>query len=102
MNATLVKAAIAFLPVSALLAYSIVVFARRQTMLSAVRLLGAECLAVVVVTHVCEALHLFPAMRWGEQDSVGHYLDLSSIWLGVSLLTVTTIVHVVRSRSSRL
>jgi len=25
-----------------------------------------------------EALRLFPAMRWGEPDSVGHYFDLSA------------------------
>jgi hypothetical protein len=42
---------------------------------------------VVVLTHVCEALHLLPWMRWGEPDSAGHYLDLSSAALGLTLLT---------------
>jgi hypothetical protein len=35
-------------------------------------------LLVVVLTHVAEALHLFPAMGWGEPDSAGHYVDLAS------------------------
>jgi len=36
--------------------------------------LVAPCLAVVVLTHVAEALHLFPWMHWGQEHSVGHYL----------------------------
>jgi hypothetical protein len=43
---------------------------------------------LVVLTHVAEALGLFPAMRWGAPDSVGHYLDLASAVLGVTLLPV--------------
>jgi hypothetical protein len=47
----------------------------------------------VVLTHVAEALHLFPAMRWGEPDSIGHYLDLSSAVLGVTLLPTGHMLH---------
>jgi hypothetical protein len=32
---------------------------------------------MVVLTHLCEALHLFPWMHWGLENSVGHYLDPS-------------------------
>jgi hypothetical protein len=64
-----------------------VTFARRKTMFSLLQLVGAGCLVVVVLTHVCEALHLLPWMRWGEPDSAGHYLDLSSAALGLTLLT---------------
>ena len=78
MNATLLKPAIAFVPVFASLAYSAAVFVKRGTAPSALQLFGAVCLLVVVLAHVAEALRLFPAMRWGEPDSVGHYLDLSS------------------------
>lgn len=28
---------------------------------------------MVVVTHICEALHLFPSMHWGLKHSAGHY-----------------------------
>jgi hypothetical protein len=49
-------------------------------------LLGAGCLVIVVLTHVCEALHLFPVMGWGLRKSPGHYLDLSTAILGLTFL----------------
>jgi hypothetical protein len=52
------------------------------------QLLGAGCLVVVVLTHVSEALRLFPSMQWGSPTSVGHYLDLSSAVLGLALVAV--------------
>jgi formate hydrogenlyase subunit 3/multisubunit Na+/H+ antiporter MnhD subunit len=47
---------------------------------------GAACLIIVVLTHVAEALHLFPDMGWGQPNSVGHYLDLVSAILGCTLV----------------
>jgi hypothetical protein len=47
--------------------------------------LAQHSLLIVVLTHVAEGLHLFTFMRWGDPHSVGHYLDLSSAILGVSL-----------------
>ena len=47
-------------------------------------LLGGGCLVIVVLTHVCEAFHLFPAMGWGLKHSPGHYLDLSAAILGLA------------------
>ena len=49
-------------------------------------LLGAGCLIIVVITHVCEAFHLFPLMGWGLKHSPGHYLDLSAAILGLVFL----------------
>jgi hypothetical protein len=43
---------------------------------------------VVALTHVCEALQLFPGMKWGLEHSTGHYLDLSSAVLGVTLFPI--------------
>jgi hypothetical protein len=40
---------------------------------------------VVVVAHMCEALQLHPWMRWGEERSAGHFLDLAGAALGVTL-----------------
>ncbi len=88
MNAALLKAVLALMPVSLLFAGTVIVFARSKTMPAFLQLLGAGCLVVVVLTHVAKALHLFPAMGWGEGHSVGHYVDLSSAVLGVTLLTV--------------
>src|SRR5713226_6613521 len=83
MNATLVKALVGLV----LVAWTGVTFARRKTLFSLLQLVGAGCLVVVVLTHVCEALHLLPWMCWGEPGSAGHYLDLSSAALGLTLLT---------------
>jgi hypothetical protein len=60
-------------------------FSRRKTVWSFLQLIGAGCLLVVGLCHVCEALHLFPSMHWGFQHSVGHYLDLWSAVLGLTL-----------------
>jgi hypothetical protein len=49
-------------------------------------LLGAGCPIVVVLTHVCEAFHLFPVMGWGLKHSPGHYVDLSAAILGLAFL----------------
>ena len=43
---------------------------------------------LVVLTHLCEALHLFPWMRWGSEHSIGHYLDLWSAVLGLTLFPI--------------
>jgi hypothetical protein len=47
-------------------------------------LVGVGCLVIVVLTHVCEKLHLFPVMGWGLRNSPGHYLDLSAAILGLA------------------
>jgi hypothetical protein len=51
-------------------------------------LTGTGLVAVVVLTHVAEALHIFPWMGWGLPNSPGHYLDLVSAIAGPILLTV--------------
>jgi hypothetical protein len=52
------------------------------------QLFGAACLGVVVLTHIAERLELFPSMGWGLPNSAGHYLDLVSAILGLTLLPV--------------
>jgi hypothetical protein len=64
---------------------SVVSFFGGKTIWSFLQLIGAGCLLVVGLCHVCEAVYLFPWMRWGLQDSVGHYLDLYSCVLGLTL-----------------
>jgi uncharacterized membrane protein (UPF0136 family) len=98
----LVRALVAFAPVSLLLAYSMAAFVTRKSVPAFLQLLGAVCLVVVVLAHVAEALHLIQQMGWGEPDSVGHYLDLSSAVLGVTLLVLSIAFRMVRARSSLL
>jgi hypothetical protein len=98
MNPMMMKALVALVPVSLLLVYSVVLLVTRKTVPAVLQLVGATCLVVVVLAHFAEALHVFPAMRWGEPDSVGHYLDLSSAVLGV---TLTPLGYILRRRQLR-
>ena len=85
MNVTLLKALVLLVPTGLLFSYSLVLF-RRKAPWSVLQLVGATFLVIVVLTHVCEALRLFPWMDWGAAHSAGHYLDLSSAVLGLTLL----------------
>jgi hypothetical protein len=93
MNVTLLKGLVALVPACMLLFGSAVLFFRGKTVYSLLQLLGAGCLIVVVLTHLCEALGLFPWMHWGDEHSVGHYLDLGSAVLGLTLFPVGYLLH---------
>src|SRR5215472_16533634 len=88
MNVPFYKALVALLPVSLLLSGSAIMWLRGKTLYQFIQLLGAGCLVLVVLTHVCEALHLLPAMHWGLEHSAGHYLDLAAAVLGFTLFPV--------------
>jgi hypothetical protein len=72
---------------------SVVLFFKGKTLWSLLQLLGAGCLVVVSLTHVSEALRLFPWMHWGLEDSVGHNLDFGSAVLGLTLFPVGYLFH---------
>jgi hypothetical protein len=93
INATLVKALVALVPASMLFSGSAALFLRGKTVPSFLQLLGAGCLVVVILTHVSEALHLFPWMHWGDEHSIGHYLDFSSAVLGLTLFPIGYLLH---------
>jgi len=79
---------------------SVVLFLRVKTVPSFLQLVGAGCLVIVVLTHVFEALHLFSLMHWGEEHSIGHYVDLSSAVLGVTLFPVGYLLHALAKRQA--
>jgi len=87
-------------PVCVLLSGSAVLFFSGKTVWSFLQLLGAACLVVVVLTHICEAIHLFPWMHWGSEDSVGHYLDFGSAVLGLMLFPVAYLFHALTKRDT--
>ena len=70
---------------------------QRHKWMQLLLLAGFGCLIVVGLTHVAEALHILPGMGWGLPDSPGHYLDLVSALLGISLLLAAAIMRLLRS-----
>jgi hypothetical protein len=93
MNVILLKALIAFVPAGMLCAGSFILFSTRKSVWSLLQVVGAMCFMVVILAHICEALHLFPAMQWGMEHSVGHYIDLWSVILGLTLFPVGYLLH---------
>jgi len=86
------------IPTCVLFSGSVVLFFRGKTASSFMQLLGAGCLMLVVLTHIFEAFHLFPWMRWGLAHSVGHYLDFGSAVLGLTLFPVGYLLHALTTK----
>jgi hypothetical protein len=91
-------ALLALAPVCMLFAGSAVLFFSAKTVASFLQLFGAASLVIVVLTHLSEALHLFPSMNWGHPHSVGHYLDFISAVLGLSLFPAGYLLHSLTTR----
>jgi hypothetical protein len=98
MNPMLLKAFLAMVPASVLFVTSGVVLRRETSTASLVQLIGAGCLVIVVLTHVCEAVGLLPWMHWGQQHSFGHYVDFSSTVLGLTLVPAGVFMRQRRKR----
>ena len=81
------------IPVAFLLTGSVILFLKRKTLSSLLQLLGAGFLVIVVLAHLCEALHLLPSMGWGLDRSPGHYLDGGSLVLGLTLFPLGYLLH---------
>jgi len=96
MNPASLKALFALLPACLLLLGSGITFLRGRTLAVGMQLVGASALVLVVLTHVCEALHLFPYMNWGLEHSAGHYLDLASAILGFALFPTGYLLQALR------
>ncbi len=93
MDPKLFRPLLLLLPIGALFVWSLLSFAKTKTGLAFMQLIGAGLLVVVVATHICGALSLFSLMEWGAPHSAGHYLDLGSAILGVSLLSVVALLR---------
>jgi hypothetical protein len=95
MDTALLKTLVALVAVCMLFSGSAVMFFRGKTAPWFLQLFGAGCLLVVVATHIFEARHLLPWMRWGDEHSVGHYLDLGTALLGLTLFPLGYLLHAV-------
>ena len=87
-------------PMFVLFAGAVILVFRRKTVSAFLQLLGSGFLMVVVLAHVAEALHLFPSMQWGLPQSIGHYVDLLSAVLGLTLFPVGYLVHTLTIRNA--
>ena len=85
MNEALARALVALLPAGMLLWGAAALFVRGRSLYSFLQLIGTGFLVVVVLTHIAEALRLLPWMHWGLEHSIGHYVDLWSAVLGLTL-----------------
>ena len=77
---------------------AVVLFLREKSGSSLIQLVGAGCLLVVVAAHVSEALQLFAWMQWGLPHSLGHYVDLWSAVVGLTLFPVGYLSHALTLR----
>lgn len=98
MNVTFLKALVALVPVCMLFSGAVALSLGRKTVSSFLQLLGAGSLVVVVLTHICEAIHLFPWMHFGLEHSLGHYVDFGSAVLGLTFFPFGYLVHAFTNR----
>ena len=98
MNAQLLKALVALVLALVLFTASGLTLRLERTVSPLIQLIGAACLVIVALTHIFEALNLFPSMRWGQPNSFGHYLDLLSAVFGVTLVPTGYLLRWRRSR----
>jgi hypothetical protein len=98
MNVTLLKALLVLMPTLVLLAGAILVFLRERDTPCLLQLLGVASFALVVLADICEGLNIFPAMRWGEEQSAGHYIDISSAVLALTLFPIGYLLQALKSK----
>src|SRR6266568_7129636 len=101
MSGTLIKSFVALAPSSMLLVGSVVLLSKTKNVGPLLQVLGAGCLNLVILAHVAEALHWFEFMHWGQEHSIGHYLDLTSAILGITLFPLGYLLHVRWMRGGR-
>jgi hypothetical protein len=100
MNTALLVGFAILVPASMMFSGSLVLLCRGKTVWSLLQVVGAGCLMVVGLCHICEALHLFAWMLWGHKHSVGHYLDFWSCVLGLTLFPVGYLFYALAARKS--
>jgi hypothetical protein len=82
---TLLKALTDLVPVTVLCIRSAITFAKERTVPSAIQVLGAGFLVLVIFAHMSRHSVCLKWMRWGGPHNTGHYLDLASLVLGLTL-----------------
>jgi hypothetical protein len=88
MNAISLKSLLALLPMLLVFCESLFLVRKEKTLFATLQLLGAGCLLMVALVHICEALQVFSFMQWGMPHSLGCYMDLCCAILGCTLLPI--------------
>ena len=100
MTRTLLVAVVIGVPILLLCVLAVRRLATAPTWTNTFTVLGAGSLLVMVLTHIAEAFNLFPAMGWGQRHSVGHYLDLLSVYAGIAFLVAAALCPLLRSNTT--
>jgi NTE family protein len=85
--------------VTAIDAHTVADFVKERSVLTAVQLIGAAFLIIVVFAHLAETYALLPSMGWGLPHSVGHYIDLASAFCGLLFLSGGYLMRRLRKRT---
>lgn len=93
MNPTLAKAVVALVLMGTVAVVAARAFVRTQATGSLLELVGAAGLAMLGVTHVCESLQVLTWMRWGIEGGPGHYLNLASLAIGLTLFPLGYVLN---------
>lgn len=96
MYATLIKALIALIAVCLLFYWSKKTLSKKKNLSSRLLVIGSAFLIIVPIVHIFEVTRLFAFMGWGNPHSFGHYLDLTSAVLGLTLFPFGLILHWVK------
>jgi hypothetical protein len=88
MNAILGKAILVVVLMGSVCVITGRTYVRTRATGALLEAIGAAGLAMLGVTHLCEGLHILPWMRWGIDGSPGHYLNLASVAIGLTLLPI--------------
>jgi hypothetical protein len=93
-----VKSTIALVPVSLLFYGSVILFRTTRSIWVSLQMLRSIFLVIVVLTHICEGTGIIHWMRWGQEDGIGHYLDLGSAVLGLALFPTGYCLYALTTR----
>jgi hypothetical protein len=100
MNATLVVALIISVPILLLFILAGRRLLHTRTLSDVLLVVGAGSLLLMVLTHIAEGLHILPFMGWGQRRSLGHYLDLGSVYVGIAFLVAASLCPLLRRRGA--
>lgn len=94
----LIEALAVLLLTGLLFSAAAILFVSARSAATTLQLAGSGCLVLVAVFHIFEALGALPQMGWGQEGSIGHYLDITCVILGLCLFSVGYLLGAIRSR----